>query len=189
VGIRGKRGEIARALQQRRRFPHRGEIQRRADVDGLVPVQRRHDRRVPDVEAVFLALRVVARVESRTRAAQFRHAHGLGQQGVQAFLQLPGFPRALEVEVRHLRPRMDAGVRAAAGMHAHGFARQLLQRRLQRALHRRLVRLRLPAEEFRPVVGDGRAVAPPAGRRRLARRGAPGRHGTHGSSPAPVASR
>ena len=118
VGVGGKRGKVVRTLQHGGRLAHGIHGQRRADMNRLPPVQGRHDRRVPDGVAILLATCVVAGVEGWARAAQLRHADVVRQQRIQAFLQTPRFPRARQIEVRHLRAGVDASISTPAGMDA-----------------------------------------------------------------------
>ena len=63
-------------------------------------------------------------------------------------------PRLGEVDMRYLGGRVDAGVGAAGGAQPHRLAAEFLDRLLYRLLHRRLIRLVLPAGEEAAVIFD-----------------------------------
>ncbi len=66
---------------------------------------------------------------------------------------------APEVEMRDLAQRMHAGIGPAGGLYRHRFAAERVDRLLQRLLHRRPVRLALPAAKRPAVIFEGQLVA------------------------------
>ncbi len=78
---------------------------------------------------------------------------------IERVAQPAGRKIAGQIEMRDLRQRMHAGIGAAGALHAHGLADGRLDRRLERALHGRLMVLHLPAAERAAVVFDHQPVA------------------------------
>ena len=70
-----------------------------------------------------------------------------------------GLALAGQIEMRDLAERVDAGVGAAGALHHDLLAGERLDRRHDRALHRRRIVLVLPAGERRAVVFDEDFVA------------------------------
>ena len=71
-----------------------------------------------------------------------------------ACIRIPG-----QIEMANLAERMHAGVGAAGAVHAHLLAAGRLHCRLECALHRRMIRLQLPAGKRRAVIFDDELVA------------------------------
>ena len=74
-------------------------------------------------------------------------AHGIGR------------PLARQIDMRHLRAGMHAGIGAPGPLYLGFLAGERLDRRGQHALHGHLVGLDLPAGKGRAVVFDGQLVA------------------------------
>ena len=70
-----------------------------------------------------------------------------------------GVPVLREIDMRHLRARVHAGIGAAGALHQGFLARQRFDRRGQDALHGEPVGLDLPAGKRRAVIFDDELVA------------------------------
>ena len=68
-------------------------------------------------------------------------------------------PILVEIDMRDLAQRMDAGIGPAGALHEHDLAAELRHRAFERALHGRAVLLDLPADERPAVIFDGELVA------------------------------
>ena len=66
---------------------------------------------------------------------------------------------ALEIDMRHLAERMHARIGAPGSTHVDKAAREFVKRLDQPALHRRPVRLHLPAEKGRAVIFKRETIA------------------------------
>ncbi|GLR40672.1 hypothetical protein GCM10007880_11880 [Mesorhizobium amorphae] len=76
------------------------------------------------------------------------------QMRVDGVAHLVARPRLGEVDMRHLCGRMHAGIGAAGGTQPDLFAAESFDRLFDRLLHRRLIRLVLPAGKLAAVIFD-----------------------------------
>ncbi len=120
----------------RRRAPHQ-------QAEEIAPFQRREPR-VP--------------VIGHGRGGDNRHRLRL-EVVVQRLGQAERVPVARHVAMRNLRQRMHARIGAPGGGDAVRAGFQPVQRILDRALHRRLIRLRLPSGKGRAVIFDPEGIA------------------------------
>src|SRR5205085_6483766 len=116
-------------------------------------------KRVADssrAQLVAIGLRPCAEtgVEVRGRLDDIEHPDVLWQLRIErAHERLDGM-RAVDRDARHLAERVNAGIRAAGAVNRHGCALELRERVLEKTLNRFALRLALPADEPRAVVGD-----------------------------------
>ena len=157
LGLGGGEGREVVPADQRRR----ASLKRRS-LDRVRPPQRPPDlERVPHrggqhPVAIGSRAGVAAGVEPLGGGGSLDHGDRRGQDRVQAVGQLVG-RHALELEARHLPPGVNARVGAAGNRQGYRLTEDPLQRRVDFALHRAQPRLRRPAGERRPVVGDREA--------------------------------
>ncbi len=153
-------GEVVLADQGLGGGVHGLYVQRFFDMPDPAPVQRRTTGAVQDAVQVFAPGRREARmpVVADRRAVQHRHRllHQMGVQGVHHRLR---GPVALQIDMAGLARGVDARVGATSGGDARLLTAKGRDRRLDRALHGRLIGLGLKAVVGRAVVFDGEAIA------------------------------
>ncbi len=135
---------------------HGFEVRSRSDKGSRPPIERtRFDARIVAVSAPS---GVVPRMEPRRRFLERQHSDSTGEQPVQGADQPEGVHRGLRLEMRHLSPRMDAGIRTPGTYHGRARVQDHFQSIFQRFLHRRTIRLDLPSIQIGPVVFDQHPV-------------------------------
>src|ERR671934_981173 len=101
----GRLGRIARCLKRReivatfdelRRRAHRIDVETLWNVPRVFSLERADHGGVPDSVAVRFLARIESRMEGRRRKLDSRHAHAVGQAGVDGALQDAGFDGAFE---------------------------------------------------------------------------------------------
>ena len=139
---------------------HRLHIERLRHAPCAAKIEREVGAAVDDAIKVMPLDGGEARLESVGHDFRAQHGDRIGaQMRVHRVAHLVGTERLCQVEMRDLPLRMDAGIGAARAMHAHIHAAQPARGTLQRALHRRIMVLNLPAAKRRAVIFDGELVA------------------------------
>ena len=133
---------------------HRGHIERRRDVPGILAGEDGPPRVVKDRVAVAFELRVVRRVEAVGDAFDELHRGVFGQFRVERVNQRLGRDVRRRFDAHDLPCRVDAGVGATGGVQANRLAGDLEPRPFQLPLHCSPPWLRLPAGELGAIVGQ-----------------------------------
>ena len=119
------------------------------------PVKGRADFGAQDAVFVGLGARVEARMKIRRGVFHRQYSDIARKQPVHGFAQILRRDGIGQVESRHLRQGVDAGVGAARRVDMHRLAFDLREHGFEHALNGRQLRLNLPAVIVRAVVSSG----------------------------------
>src|SRR5262249_5340139 len=147
-------GEVVVAFEAADRALHRREVERLVDMPRIAALDGGRPRIVPDAVPIVAQARVAPRVEIIRRALDAADRDVARRHAVEAALQPPDIDLAVMDEIRDLTQGVNARVGASRTVETNLRAEDLLQRRLDRLLHRPAVRLDLPAAIVGAVVLD-----------------------------------
>ncbi len=166
-----KGGEIVPPDQRLRGLVHRRGVEGGFHSPGAAALERERRAAVDDAIEIMARAGAAPGVETGLRRFGFDDRDGVRlKQRVEPLAEPERLPVALEVDMRDLAQRMDAGVGAPRAVGGRMLAGHGEKGALERLLDRKAVLLPLPADERRAVVFDGelkprhsgclRAVAP-----------------------------
>jgi peptide/nickel transport system substrate-binding protein len=160
------------ALELACRSRHRRFIEGPRHMQDTAKFERRHNSAAKDAIAILLRQRTPARVKIGANFLGGNNTDRGRQQRVERALKFARFQPGMRLEMRDLAQRMHAGVGAARAVNDDFLLRDFARDIVERGLHSRQSRLKLPAVEGRAVVSDSQLDGPHGAQRIIAREGA-----------------
>ncbi len=153
-------GEVVQADQQRCGLDHRLDVERLADVPDAAAIEGGRSRAVEDAIEITSSQGGESRVELGLGEPGVDHRDRLRREmGVDRLHHHAGRPVPGKIDMNHLSQRVHAGIGAASRLNADRLTGKCQDRRLDRGLNGRLVRLGLEAAIGAAVVLERQSIA------------------------------